>query len=87
MTSSSTGFRPLKSVFSKRSPDLGCTTNGNVSADGKYLWLSGRVDDVVYRVDTASGAVDKVKVDREPHGLAVLPLPGQYSLGHTGNMC
>ena len=29
---------------------------GNVSADGSYLWLSGRYDDVVYRIDTTSGA-------------------------------
>jgi YVTN family beta-propeller protein len=63
------------------SPDM-----GNVSADGKYLWLSGRYDDVVYRFDTTSGAVDQVKVGREPHGLTVWPQPGRYSLGHTGNL-
>ena len=63
------------------SPDM-----GNVSADGKYLWLSGRYDDVVYRIDTSSGAVDQVKVGREPHGLTVWPQPGRYSLGHTGNL-
>jgi YVTN family beta-propeller protein len=63
------------------SPDM-----GNVSADGKYLWLSGRFDDEVYRIDTASGAVDKIRVGREPHGLAVWPQPGRYSLGHTGNL-
>ena len=63
------------------SPDM-----GNVSADGKYLWLSGRFDNVVYRFDTATGAVDKVKVGREPHGLTVWPQPGRYSLGHTGNL-
>ena len=63
------------------SPDM-----GNVSADGRHLWLSGRYDDVVYRVDTANGAVDQVKVGREPHGLTVWPQPGRYSLGHTGNL-
>jgi YVTN family beta-propeller protein len=63
------------------SPDM-----GNVSADGRHLWLSGRYDDVVYRIDTASGAVDKIKVGREPHGLTVWPQPGRYSLGHTGNL-
>ncbi len=63
------------------SPDM-----GNVSADGKYLWLSGRYDDVVYRIDTTSGAVDKIKAGREPHGLTVWPQPGRYSLGHTGNL-
>jgi YVTN family beta-propeller protein len=63
------------------SPDM-----GNVSADGRHLWLSGRFDDVVYRIDTESGAVDKIKVGREPHGLTVWPQPGRYSLGHTGNL-
>jgi YVTN family beta-propeller protein len=63
------------------SPDM-----GNVSADGKYLWLSGRFDDVVYRFETTTGEVDKVKVGREPHGLTVWPQPGRYSLGHTGNL-
>jgi len=63
------------------SPDM-----GNVSADGKYLWLSGRYDHVVYRFDTGSGQVDTVKVGREPHGLTVWPQPGRYSLGHTGNL-
>jgi len=63
------------------SPDM-----GNVSADGTKLWLSGRYDNVVYVFDTATGAVTKIPVGKEPHGLAVWPQPGRYSLGHTGNM-
>jgi DNA-binding beta-propeller fold protein YncE len=63
------------------SPDM-----GNVSADGKTLWLAGRYDDEVYRIDTTSGAVTKIKVGQEPHGLTVWPQPGRYSLGHTGNL-
>jgi YVTN family beta-propeller protein len=63
------------------SPDM-----GNVSADGKWLWLAARYDDVVYRFDTASGEVVQIKVGAEPHGLTVWPQPGRYSLGHTGNM-
>ena len=63
------------------SPDM-----GNVSADGRTLWLSGRFDDAVYRIDTVTGAVAKVKVGGEPHGLTVWPQPGRYSLGHTGNL-
>ena len=63
------------------SPDM-----GNVSADGKRLWLAGRYDNVVYAIDTASGEVSKIAVGREPHGLTVWPQPGRYSLGHTGNM-
>jgi YVTN family beta-propeller protein len=63
------------------SPDM-----GNVSADGRTLWLSGRFDDVVYAIDTATGAVESIRVGKEPHGLTVWPQPGRYSLGHTGNM-
>lgn len=63
------------------SPDM-----GNVSADGKTLWLSGRFDDVVYAIDTATGDIKQIAVGMEPHGLTVWPQPGRYSLGHTGNM-
>ena len=63
------------------SPDM-----GNVTADGKWLWLAARYDDVVYRFDTANGDVKQIKVGAEPHGLTVWPQPGRYSLGHTGNM-
>jgi len=63
------------------SPDM-----GNVSVDGKVLWLSGRYDNVVYAIDTATGQVTSIAVGKEPHGLAVWPQPGRYSLGHTGNM-
>jgi YVTN family beta-propeller protein len=69
-----------------RIPGGGSPDMGNVSADGKSLWLSGRYDDVVYVFDTAIGDVKSIKVGAEPHGLAVWPQPGRYSLGHTGNM-
>jgi YVTN family beta-propeller protein len=63
------------------SPDM-----GNVSADGKWLWLAARYDDVIYRFDASTGDVVQVKVGAEPHGLTVWPQPGRYSLGHTGNL-
>ena len=63
------------------SPDM-----GNVSADGRFLWLSGRYDNVVYVIDTTMGGVATIPVGTEPHGLTVWPQPGRYSLGHTGNM-
>jgi len=63
------------------SPDM-----GDVSADGKDLWLSGRYDNVVYDINTTTGAVKEIPVGKEPHGLTVWPQPGRYSLGHTGNM-
>lgn len=43
------------------SPDL-----GNVSADGRTLWLSGRFDDVVYVFDTRTGDMTTIPV--EAHG-------------------
>jgi YVTN family beta-propeller protein len=61
------------------SPDM-----GNVSADGKYLWVSGRFDKCVYAIDTTTGAVKTIPVGTEPHGLTIWPQPGRYSLGPTG---
>jgi YVTN family beta-propeller protein len=63
------------------SPDM-----GNVSADGRWLWLSARYDDLAYAIDTTNGEVTSIPVGKEPHGLTVWPQPGRYSLGHTGNM-
>jgi YVTN family beta-propeller protein len=62
------------------SPDM-----GGVSSDGSRLWVSGRYDGVVYVIDTRTGRlVRTIKVGNGPHGLAVYPQPGRYSLGHTG---
>ena len=63
------------------SPDM-----GNLSADGKWLWLSGRYDGVIYAFNTDDGSVKTIPVGGMPHGLTVWPQPGRYSLGHTGNM-
>ncbi len=79
-------FATEKVVANWPIPGGGSPDMGNVSADGKWLWLSGRFDDVVYRIDTGNGDVKQIKVGQEPHGLTVWPQPGRYSLGHTGNM-
>ena len=79
-------FATRKVIANWPIPGGGSPDMGNVSADGKWLWLSGRYDNVVYAFDTATGAVKKVPVGTEPHGLTVWPQPGRYSLGHTGNM-
>jgi YVTN family beta-propeller protein len=79
-------FATRKVVANWPIPDGGSPDMGNVSADGKTLWLSGRFDDVVYAIDTTTGAMRSIKVGLEPHGLTVWPQPGRYSLGHTGNM-
>ncbi|OGA03550.1 MAG: hypothetical protein A2W68_00280 [Betaproteobacteria bacterium RIFCSPLOWO2_02_64_14] len=80
-------FAARKVVATWTIPGGGSPDMGNVSADGRTLWLSGRFDDLIYAFDTATGAVTgKVKVGAEPHGLTVWPQPGRYSLGHTGNL-
>ncbi|MGD1097911.1 MAG: hypothetical protein ABSB35_38735 [Bryobacteraceae bacterium] len=66
-------------------PDGGSPDMGGVSADGKVLWLSGRYNSEVYAFDTADGRLlARIPVGKGPHGLCVYPLPGRYSLGHTG---
>jgi YVTN family beta-propeller protein len=79
-------FATRKVVANWPIPGGGSPDMGNVTADGKWLWLSGRFDDVVYAFDTATGKVKIIKVGMEPHGLAVWPQPGRFSLGHTGIM-
>lgn len=63
------------------SPDM-----GGVTADGTMLWLAGRYDNETYAINTATGEYTVIPVGREPHGLAVWPQPGRYSLGHTANL-
>ena len=64
------------------SPDM-----GNISADGKFFWVSGRYNDEVYVFNIEKGSfVTRIKVGHEPHGLTIWPQPGRYSLGHTGIM-
>ena len=64
------------------SPDM-----GGVSADGNSFWVSGRYDNAIYQISLEDGhLIKKIKTDKGPHGLAVWPQPGRYSLGHTGIM-
>jgi DNA-binding beta-propeller fold protein YncE len=62
------------------SPDM-----GGVSASGRVLWLSGRYNHEVYAIDTRTGKLlHRIQVGNGPHGMAVWPQPGRYSIGHTG---
>jgi YVTN family beta-propeller protein len=79
-------FATRKVVNNWPIPGGGSPDMGNISVDGKMLWLSGRYDDAVYVIDTTTGAVKSIPVKKEPHGLTVWPQPGRYSLGHTGNL-
>jgi YVTN family beta-propeller protein len=83
-TISVVSFRTRRVV---RTWDLGSSSPdmGGVSADGKTLWLSGRYNAEVYVIDTRTGRLRaRIPVGAGPHGLAVWPQPGRYSLGHTG---
>jgi YVTN family beta-propeller protein len=76
-----TGRKETKWVI----PGGGSPDMGNVTADGKQLWVSGRYNNVVYVFDTDNGRlISTIPVGDGPHGLALMPLPGRYSLGHTG---
>jgi YVTN family beta-propeller protein len=78
-------FRTGRVLTTWRLPGGGSPDMGGVSADGKVLWLSGRYNGVVYAIDTSSGQLlAKIPVGAGPHGVAVWPQPGRYSLGHTG---
>jgi DNA-binding beta-propeller fold protein YncE len=62
------------------SPDM-----GGLSASGRVLWLSGRYRSEVYAISTRTGRLlHRIAVGAGPHGLAVWPQPGRYSIGHTG---
>jgi DNA-binding beta-propeller fold protein YncE len=78
-------FRSGKIVTTWHIPGGGSPDMGNVSADGRVLWLSGRYNGVVYAISTSTGhLLARIPVGAGPHGLCVWPQPGRYSLGHTG---
>jgi YVTN family beta-propeller protein len=63
------------------SPDM-----GGVTSDGREFWVSGRYNNEVYVFDTATGQLThRIPVGSGPHGLAIFPQPGRFSMGHTGN--
>ncbi|GGL04781.1 hypothetical protein Sme01_65570 [Sphaerisporangium melleum] len=78
-------FARQRPVGTWRIPGGGSPDMGGVSADGRRLWLAGRYHGVVYVFDTEKGRLERtIRVGAGPHGLAVYPQPGTYSLGHTG---
>ena len=80
-------FKTNKIVDTWVIPGGGSPDMGGVSASGRWLWLSGRYNGVVYVFNTRQGRLaDTIPVGGSPHGAAVWPQPGRYSLGHTGNL-
>jgi YVTN family beta-propeller protein len=80
-------FRTRRPYRKWRLPGGGSPDMGGVSASGRVLWLSGRYNGEVYAIDTRTGRLaHRIKVGNGPHGMAVWPQPGRYSIGHTGIM-
>jgi YVTN family beta-propeller protein len=78
-------FRTRRPIGKWHLPGGGSPDMGGLSADGKVLWLSGRYNAEVYAISTRTGRLlHRVKVGSGPHGMAVWPQPGRYSIGHTG---
>jgi DNA-binding beta-propeller fold protein YncE len=78
-------FRTRRPVKKWWLPGGGSPDMGGVSANGRMLWLTGRYDGVVYGIDTRTGKLrHRIHVGSGPHGMAVWPQPGRYSIGHTG---
>jgi DNA-binding beta-propeller fold protein YncE len=78
-------FKTRRIVRTWHIPGGGSPDMGNISANGKVLWLTGRWNGVVYAISTRNGRLlAKIPVGAGPHGLCVWPQPGRYSLGHTG---
>jgi YVTN family beta-propeller protein len=78
-------FASRKLVAKYRLPGGGSPDMGGVSPDGNVLWVSGRYNSEVYAIHLGTGKLlARIPVGNGPHGLAVFPQPGRYSLGHTG---
>jgi YVTN family beta-propeller protein len=78
-------FASRKLVAKYRLPGGGSPDMGGVSPDGNVLWVSGRYNSEVYAIQLGTGKLlARIPVGNGPHGLAVFPQPGRYSLGHTG---
>ncbi|MFE5289186.1 hypothetical protein ACFRAQ_29815 [Nocardia sp. NPDC056611] len=70
-----------------RIPGGGSPDMGNLSADGRVFWVSGRNHGEVYAIDIVDWKLlARIPVGRGAHGLTIWPQPGRYSTGHTGVM-
>jgi DNA-binding beta-propeller fold protein YncE len=78
-------FRTRRPIAKWRLPGGGSPDMGGLSADGRVLWLTGRYHSEVYAIDARTGRLlRRIPVGAGPHGMAVWPQPGRYSIGHTG---
>ena len=78
-------FRTRRPYRKWHIPGGGSPDMGGLSANGRVLWLSGRYNGEVYAISTRTGRLlHRIRVGSGPHGMAVWPQPGRYSIGHTG---
>lgn len=78
-------FAARKLVRKWEIPGGGSPDMGNISADGRVFWVSGRYNGEVYAIDIVDWKLlARIPVGHGPHGLTVWPQPGRYSTGHTG---
>jgi len=78
-------FRTRRPIAKWHLPGGGSPDMGGVSADGRVLWLTGRYNAELYAISTRTGRLlHRLRVGSGPHGAAVWPQPGRYSIGHTG---
>ena len=78
-------FRSRRPYRKWHLPGGGSPDMGGLSSSGRVLWLSGRYNGEVYAISTRTGRLlHRIKVGTGPHGMAVWPQPGRYSIGHTG---
>lgn len=68
-------------------PVDGTPDMGNVSPDGRVLWVSSRYTSSVLAISTRTGRLlASIPAGVSPHGVCVWLQPGRYSTGHTGVM-
>nr|WP_196151717.1 hypothetical protein [Nocardia bovistercoris] len=81
-------FAEQRIVHKWQIPGGGSPDMGNISADGRVFWVSGRYHGEVYAIDIVNwNLLARIPVGGSgPHGLTVWPQPGRYSTGHTGVM-
>ncbi|MET8650904.1 YncE family protein [Nocardia aurea] len=80
-------FAANRIVHTWRIPGGGSPDMGNLSADGRVFWVSGRHHGEVYAIDIVNwNLLARFPIGGGPHGLTVWPQPGRYSTGHTGVM-
>ena len=81
-------FRPpIDGELEGRLRACALSPDGATAVVGGYTGHTFYGEACLYVFDTGTGELTaRIPVPGEPHGIAVWPQPGRYSLGHTGNL-